>query len=193
MPEQHFDYVTRESALVALDYVDHSNSAGRKNDAIAMLNMARLPGVVGTEDAELDRLLIVVEAALGDIGDADREPGDDVAWCEARAAAALPALRGFMLKRGIPISGSVDVRQSDLPDPPEVTLSANYEHGVTRTMSLSNDRIIEIAETTRTAESRDGDYILPISFAREIEKEVLSMQNGRFNATQAPGLDNGAR
>jgi len=33
------------------------------------------------------------EAALADIGDADREPGDDLAWCEARAAEALPRTR----------------------------------------------------------------------------------------------------
>lgn len=33
------------------------------------------------------------EAALADIGDADREPGDDLAWCEARAAEALPQTR----------------------------------------------------------------------------------------------------
>ena len=34
--------------------------------------------------------LHTAEAALADIGDADRNPGDDVAWCEARAAQALP-------------------------------------------------------------------------------------------------------
>lgn len=39
----------------------------------------------------------VAEAALSDIGDAEREPGDDVAWCEARAAAALPAVRGALV------------------------------------------------------------------------------------------------
>ena len=33
--------------------------------------------------------LIIAEAGLADIGDADREPGDDLAWCEARAAQAL--------------------------------------------------------------------------------------------------------
>ena len=36
------------------------------------------------------------EAALADIGDADREPGDDVAWCERRAAQALPAIRAAL-------------------------------------------------------------------------------------------------
>ena len=33
--------------------------------------------------------LVVAEASLSDIGDADREPGDDVAWCEKRAHQAL--------------------------------------------------------------------------------------------------------
>lgn len=40
--------------------------------------------------------LVKAEAALADIGDADREPGDDVAWCERRAAEALPALRAIL-------------------------------------------------------------------------------------------------
>lgn len=33
------------------------------------------------------------EAALADIGDADREPGDDLAWCERRAGQDLPIIR----------------------------------------------------------------------------------------------------
>jgi hypothetical protein len=37
--------------------------------------------------------LVIAEAGLADIGDADREQGDDVAWCEARAAAALEGPR----------------------------------------------------------------------------------------------------
>jgi hypothetical protein len=37
---------------------------------------------------------------------------------------------------------------------------------------LTNERIIAISDETQTAESRDGDYILPISFARAIEREV---------------------
>jgi hypothetical protein len=36
------------------------------------------------------------EAALSDIGDADREPGDDVAWCERRAAEPLPVIRAAL-------------------------------------------------------------------------------------------------
>jgi hypothetical protein len=36
--EQAYDGVTRESALVAIDYVDRSNAPGRKREAIAMLS-----------------------------------------------------------------------------------------------------------------------------------------------------------
>jgi hypothetical protein len=40
--------------------------------------------------------LKTAEAALADIGDADREAGDDLAWCERRAAQALPAVRAAL-------------------------------------------------------------------------------------------------
>lgn len=46
--------------------------------------------------ARLAEALTVAEAALADIGDADRDPGDDLAWCEARAAKALPAVRALL-------------------------------------------------------------------------------------------------
>ena len=44
----------------------------------------------------LNLALHAAESALADIGDADREPGDDLAWCEARAAAALPDVRAAL-------------------------------------------------------------------------------------------------
>ena len=44
--------------------------------------------------------LAYAEAALGDIGDAEREPGDDLEWCEERAAAALPRIRELLLAHG---------------------------------------------------------------------------------------------
>jgi hypothetical protein len=52
-----------------------------------------------TLSAEVERLrtaLKLAEAALSDIGDADREPGDDVAWCERRAAEPLPIVRSAL-------------------------------------------------------------------------------------------------
>jgi hypothetical protein len=42
---------------------------------------------------ELIRALEVAEAALEDIGYADREPGDDQPWAECRAALDLPKIR----------------------------------------------------------------------------------------------------
>lgn len=45
------------------------------------------------------------EAALADIGDADREPGDDVKWCEDRAAEVLPIVRKALDKVGAKHSG----------------------------------------------------------------------------------------
>ena len=48
------------------------------------------------ECSRLHKALVIAEAALADIGDADREPGDDLAWCEARAAKALPKVRAAL-------------------------------------------------------------------------------------------------
>ena len=54
----------------------------------------------GRLEAKVDRLaeaLRIAEAALADIGDADREPGDDVAWCERRASLGLRRVRDALL------------------------------------------------------------------------------------------------
>jgi len=76
----------------------------------AVLPFADLAAELGWRDMEIDRLrarvaeleraLHTAEAALADIGDADREPGDDVAWCERRAADALPSIRSVLSKDG---------------------------------------------------------------------------------------------
>lgn len=42
---------------------------------------------------ELENALYIACCALEDIGDADREPGDDLEWCEQRAKQALPIVR----------------------------------------------------------------------------------------------------
>ncbi len=47
---------------------------------------------------ELLEALKLAEAGLADIGDADREPGDDLAWCERRAAEPLPIIRAAIAK-----------------------------------------------------------------------------------------------
>lgn len=56
-----------------------------------------VPELRAQRDALLEALKLA-EAALADIGDADREPGDDVAWCEARAAEAIPQVRAAIAK-----------------------------------------------------------------------------------------------
>jgi hypothetical protein len=51
---------------------------------------------------ELIRALELAEAALADIGDAEREPGDDLAWAESRAAQDLPRIRAVLARWGGP-------------------------------------------------------------------------------------------
>jgi len=53
-----------------------------------------------TVPPELIRALELAEAALADIGDAEREPGDDLAWAEARAAQDLPRIRAVLARWG---------------------------------------------------------------------------------------------
>lgn len=40
--------------------------------------------------------LKIAESALSDIGDAEREDGDDLKWCERRAAKAIPSTRAAL-------------------------------------------------------------------------------------------------
>jgi hypothetical protein len=67
----------------------------------------RLPGV--GDDSDVIRALVKAEAALADIGDAEREPGDDLAWCERRAAEALPVVREALAFCSIAHSAPVPV------------------------------------------------------------------------------------
>jgi chromosome segregation ATPase len=60
---------------------EHRDSTERLNLRLSMDNLA------------LRNALKTAQAALADIGDADREAGDDLEWCERRAAQALPAVR----------------------------------------------------------------------------------------------------
>ena len=60
--------------------------------------------------------MYIAEAALADIGDADREPGDDVAWCEARAAEALPIVRAALAALSEPPEALSDERIDNIAD-----------------------------------------------------------------------------
>ena len=56
--------------------------------------------------------LIIAEAGLADIGDADREPGDDLKWCEARAAQALESPRQAIVALAAAIAQPVQPARS---------------------------------------------------------------------------------
>jgi hypothetical protein len=84
--EPDFSYYTESqmhahAAAVSAALREHRDSAERLNLLLSIDNVA------------LRSALKTAEAALADIGDATREPGDDLAWCERRAAQALPAVR----------------------------------------------------------------------------------------------------
>lgn len=78
---------------------EHTQHHAQAMQVTADSEMQRLFDLSVQQQREIERLraaLKIAEAALSDIGDADREPGDDVAWCESRAARALPAVRAAM-------------------------------------------------------------------------------------------------
>jgi hypothetical protein len=60
---------------------------------------------------EMIRALELAEAALADIGDADREPGDDLAWAEVRAAQDLPRIRRALTRYARPTIEPVPVSE----------------------------------------------------------------------------------
>jgi hypothetical protein len=77
------------------------------NDYQEELSASSYSHVMDDRDRLLDALSYA-ECALGDIGDADREPGDDLEWCERRAAAALPRIRKLLLAHGRKITSLYD-------------------------------------------------------------------------------------
>ena len=91
--------MTQEKLLALADEAGLWYPMGGSPDALhgraRLVEFARL-----IEAAERERMraaLVTAEAALADIGDADREPSDDMAWCERRAARALPAVRAALM------------------------------------------------------------------------------------------------
>ena len=69
-----------------------------------------------TVPPEMVRALELAEAALSDIGDAEREPSDDLAWAEARAAQDLPRIRRALARWGRPAIEPEPVAER-LPEP----------------------------------------------------------------------------
>jgi hypothetical protein len=84
--ESDFSYFTADQMR---DYAADVSAALREHrDSAERLNL-----LLGANNVALRSALKIAEAALADIGDATREPGDDLAWCERRAAQALPEVR----------------------------------------------------------------------------------------------------
>ncbi len=86
----------------AIDYaaaVSAADNAGLREiveSAAAADEFKDSPGAMERLAKMARAALETAEAALADIGDADREPGDDLAWCERRAAQALPEVRAAL-------------------------------------------------------------------------------------------------
>lgn len=94
--------------------------------------------------AHIERLksaLETAEAALADIGDADREPGDDVDWCEKRAAQALPEVRQALSH----IVSSNDVLTSSFQWRVSLWLVACFGDAISRDKPERNHRFLEEA------------------------------------------------
>lgn len=82
-------YVQMEEGTPVAFSFQRSDATGCTEPLVLQSDLAA--AIARAEAAE--RALVIAEAALADIGDADREPGDDLAWCERRAAQALPKVR----------------------------------------------------------------------------------------------------
>lgn len=89
----------------------------------------------------LKRALETAEAALADIGDADREPGDDVAWCESRAAQALPEVRQAIAH----IQSNDDMMASSFQWRVGLWLVACFGEAISADKSERNHRFLEEA------------------------------------------------
>lgn len=78
-------------------------SAWRQAATLRAQMVADQADEIASLQAHIDALAVALEcaeAALADIGDADREPGDDVKWCEQRAAEAIPEVRAALATVG---------------------------------------------------------------------------------------------
>ncbi len=112
------------------DTVVKAHTPGETSEVIyewySAADMRAAAEAVAPYDALIEEMvgaLRLAEAALSDIGDADREPGDDVAWCEKRAAQAIPKSRAALqaaaaLKESPKIQGGPDPRRDlNIPQP----------------------------------------------------------------------------
>lgn len=104
-PWQHSEELCREAAACIAALTATVERRGRMHKSLskrfAEANSARKAAEAENARlrarlARMEGALRTAEAALADIGDAEREPNDDLAWCERRAADALPWVRAAL-------------------------------------------------------------------------------------------------
>ena len=99
-PENPFPYEScilelRDRLTAAEQRISELEAAENYRQQDEDAERAMEPAPAGELDV-LTQALVKAEAALADIGDAEREPGDDLAWCEQRAAQVLPVVRAAL-------------------------------------------------------------------------------------------------
>ena len=102
--DSNWAYVNIDVLLDAAEYLERFAQPGPEA-TITEPRGCPTPGICSCPTApyvppELIRALELAEAALADIGDAEREPGDDLAWAENRAAQDLPRIRAVLARWG---------------------------------------------------------------------------------------------
>lgn len=94
---------------------------------IAACSPANMTAILAHVEAQA-AALVAAEAALADIGDADREPGDDIKWAERRAMQALPIVRNALACR-------CDMRTKPMSDMMTAVLSMPYDMAMENELS----------------------------------------------------------
>lgn len=100
---QHYRYIGIDvKPVLARELEDRAIKAERELAGARQLvfvsgvELGKAEAQLAAEKALADQIgaqLKIAESALSDIGDAEREDGDDLKWCERRAAKAIPSTR----------------------------------------------------------------------------------------------------
>lgn len=132
---------------------------------------------------DLLQALCYAEAALGDIGDAEREPGDDLEWCEKRAAEALPRIRELMEAYGKPTTA---LKDAFLPSPcisAEIPQGPKGEQGIpgpqVTLQILSNPKEWSTFPAAYRLVSKSDGNGVPVTFLQGLYVWVQGSDSGR--------------
>jgi hypothetical protein len=91
-----FDDGAEVCAIAPVAWCGVATTVGSSGDQSIDAAEARANARLIAAAPDLLAVLRIAQAVFADIG--DREPGDDLAWCEARAAEALPLVRAAIAK-----------------------------------------------------------------------------------------------